>query len=710
LIFSDRNLDEARIWFRAGARHRPARGHPLNLLGMSMSQTDDDLDRAILSDFLLGRLSGAEEEQARLRLEADARWQALALEIDDNDALVRSVRQVSDTPLPADPAPLRDLISRLERLREPAAETADFVASPATATPAPAPAAYSFLRPPEQANELGCLGGFRIISPLGAGGMGLVFEAEDPQLQRRVAVKVMNPALASDPRHRQRFLREARAAAALRHDHIIDIYQVGEDQGVPFFAMPLLDGESLEDRLRREGALSIPDVLRLGREIADGLAGAHAAGLIHRDVKPANVWLETAAGYQPSAIGQIEVLPLRLVESRGPRAGSRVKLLDFGLARAVGNDDGLTLAGAIVGTPGYISPEQADGGEADARSDLFGLGCVLYRMATGHEPFPGATRSARLCAVRTHQPPPAHQVNAGVPLPLSNLIQHLLAKDPADRPASARDVAQALRGLKTGETIALPFAARPAGAGRWRWRWAVAGVVASLLLALAVLAVLSGWFTADRSRAQPDDPAPGEANYLGAIDVLVWRGPDGEAERLRLSDPGALPVRPGDKFRIEARVEPAAYLYVIGINEDGGATALYLEHPPPPGTDAAALERKQTELRLPLREKSGYLIPQGNDGMMTVLLLARPDPLDLDRDALLHLFDDLPSQRRVQNPRSAVWFENGCIVKHDDRRQRQWFEETDINDPVLRLQEVLRDRLKPHAAFTTAVSFAKQGK
>src|SRR6516162_2463564 len=251
LIFSDRNLDEARIWFRAGARHRPARGHPLNLLGMSMSQTDDDLDRAILSDFLLGRLSGAEEEQARLRLEADARWQALALEIDDNDALVRSVRQVSDTPLPADPAPLRDLIGRLERLREPAAETADFVASPATATPAPSPVAYSFLRPPEQANELGCLGGFRIISPLGAGGMGLVFEAEDPQLQRRVAVKVMNPALASDPRHRQRFLREARAAAALRHDHIIDIYQVGEDQGVPFFAIPLLDGESLEDRLRR---------------------------------------------------------------------------------------------------------------------------------------------------------------------------------------------------------------------------------------------------------------------------------------------------------------------------------------------------------------------------------------------------------------------------------------------------------------------------
>jgi hypothetical protein len=357
-----------------------------------------------------------------------------------------------------------------------------------------------------------------------------------------------------------------------------------------------------------------------------------------------------------------------------------------------------------VGTPGYISPEQADGGEADARSDLFGLGCVLYRMATGHEPFPGATRSARLCAVRTHQPPPAHQVHAGVPLPLSELIQQLLAKDPADRPASAHDVFQVLRGLEIGETVPLPVAARPAGSRRRRWRWAIAGTAASLLLALVVLAWLRGWFTPAGAGTEPD-----EVTYQGSIDVMVWRGPDGEAERLRLSDHGALPVRPSDKFRIEVKVEPAAYLYVFGINEEGSVTPLYLKHPPPPGSDEAARERKQTELRLPLREQSGYVIAPGKDGMVTLLLQARSDPLPLARDALLRLFDGLPSQRHVQNPRSAVWFENGRVVKHDDRRKRQWFEETDINDPVLRLQELLRDRLQPYAAFTAAVSFAKQG-
>ena len=194
----------------------------------------------------------------------------------------------------------------------------------------------------ERLDELGRLAGFRVLRPLGAGGMGLVFEAEDLALRRRIALKVMKPAFAAVPKHRQRFLREARAAAALRHDHIIEIYQVGEDNGVAFLAMPLLAGGSLADCLSRQPVLALPDVLRIGREIAAGLAAAHAAGVIHRDIKPDNIWLEALAD-------------CRMPESasRNPQlASGRVKLLDFGLARVLEDDDGLSMLGAVVGTPG----------------------------------------------------------------------------------------------------------------------------------------------------------------------------------------------------------------------------------------------------------------------------------------------------------------------------------------------------------------------
>ncbi|MBM4072605.1 MAG: hypothetical protein FJ271_27310 [Planctomycetes bacterium] len=151
---------------------------------------------------------------------------------------------------------------------------------------------YDFLAPPQQADELGRLGPYRVLTVLGAGGMGVVFQAEDPMLKRKVALKVMLPALAASVSARQRFLREAQTAAAIEHDHIVAIFQVAEDRGVPFIAMPFLKGESLEDRLQRQPVPPITEALRIAREIAQGLAAAHAQGLIHRDIKPANIWLE----------------------------------------------------------------------------------------------------------------------------------------------------------------------------------------------------------------------------------------------------------------------------------------------------------------------------------------------------------------------------------------------------------------------------------
>jgi serine/threonine protein kinase len=238
---------------------------------------------------------------------------------------------------------------------------------------------FDFLAPPKGPDELGRLGPYRVLKVLGHGGMGVVFEAEDPQLRRKVALKAMLPTLAASETARQRFLREAQTAAAIEHDHIVHIYQVGEDRGVPFIAMAFLKGESLDQRLARQNRLLLPEVVRIGRETAAGLAAADQQGLIHRDIKPANLWLEETG---------------------------RVKILDFGLARAAEDKAHLTQSGAIVGTPAYMAPEQVNGQTLDARCDLFSVGCVLYRLSTGELPFKGRDTISTLMAVATEQPPP----------------------------------------------------------------------------------------------------------------------------------------------------------------------------------------------------------------------------------------------------------------------------------------------------------------
>jgi serine/threonine protein kinase len=278
--------------------------------------------------------------------------------------------------------------------------------------------------PPQGPGELGRLGPYIIRKVLGSGGMGLVLEAEDPHLKRPVALKVMHATMAASPAFRQRFLHEAQAAAALDHEHIVTIYQAGEEHGVLFLAMQLLRGETLDSRLRRDGPLPVAEVLRIGRQIAEGLSAAHERGLIHRDIKPANIWLE---------------------EKRG-----RVKILDFGLARSRGDGaPALTGVGAVVGTPGYMAPEQARRSPlVDHRCDLFSLGAVLYRMCTDREPFVGDDSVATLFALATEQPPWPHEINPEVSPLLSRLVVWLLAKVPADRPPSARAVADTLAAIE----------------------------------------------------------------------------------------------------------------------------------------------------------------------------------------------------------------------------------------------------------------------
>jgi len=285
----------------------------------------------------------------------------------------------------------------------------------------------TFLSPALEPDELGRVAHYRVLKVLGQGGMGVVLLAEDTQLQRPVALKVIRPEISQSLANRQRFLREARAMAQVRSDHVVTVHQVGQADDVCYLAMELLEGEPLDRLLEREGAPPIAEVLRIGREIALALGAAHARGLVHRDVKPANIWLE------------------------GP--GRRVKLLDFGLARPQAGDSHLTSPGLIVGTPMYMAPEQAVGESVDGRADLFSLGGVLYQLATGRVPFEGKTTLAILTAVATHTPPPASQINPAIPTTLTNLLMRLLAKQPGARPQSAEAVRDELQAIERGRLL-----------------------------------------------------------------------------------------------------------------------------------------------------------------------------------------------------------------------------------------------------------------
>jgi WD40 repeat protein len=275
-----------------------------------------------------------------------------------------------------------------------------------------------FLAPSQRPDSLGRLGHYEVLEIVGKGATGIVLRAFDEKLHRVVAIKALAPALATTGSSRPRFVREAQAAAAVTHDNIINIHAVEDSGPVPYLVMQYIDGLTLQKKLDRAGPLPLQEVLRIGLQVAAGLAAAHAHGLVHRDVKPANILLENGV--------------------------ERVKLTDFGLARAV-DDPSLTRSGLIAGTPAYMSPEQANGEHVDPRSDLFSLGSVLYALCTGHAPFRASTTMAVLKRVCDETPRPVREVNAEVPEWLCGLIAKLHAKSPVERYQSAAEVADLLR-------------------------------------------------------------------------------------------------------------------------------------------------------------------------------------------------------------------------------------------------------------------------
>ncbi len=261
------------------------------------------------------------------------------------------------------------------------------------------------------------LGQFELRRLLGQGGMGMVFEAYDPHLDRLVATKILAPHFAAKLCARQRFLREARAAAAVNHPHVASIHAVGEDKATPFLVMELVDGPSLQEHLETQGALEVLEIVRIAAQVAAGLAAAHRQGLVHRDIKPANILLEQ--GLQCA------------------------KITDFGLARAV-DDVRITQSGEVSGTPLYMSPEQVRGQEVDHRSDLFSLGCVMYAMCTGAPPFLADSTVAVLAQVCWATPGSIRATNPAIPAWLEAIVNRLLVKDPASRFPSAAELGRCL--------------------------------------------------------------------------------------------------------------------------------------------------------------------------------------------------------------------------------------------------------------------------
>jgi Tol biopolymer transport system component/tRNA A-37 threonylcarbamoyl transferase component Bud32 len=305
------------------------------------------------------------------------------------------------------------------------------------------------------------LGPYEVLSPLGAGGMGEVYRARDTRLGREVAIKVLPSHLSNDPDLKARFEREARAISQLTHPHICTLHDVGSENGIDFLVMELLDGQSLADRLEK-GPLAPDQVLRLGIEIADALDRAHRAGIVHRDLKPGNIML-TKSG---------------------------VKLLDFGLAKMAAAEkpaadlsslptnapsQPLTERGTVMGTFQYMAPEQLEGKTADARSDLFSFGCVLYEMSTGRKAFSGTSQASLVTAIMSKEPEPISAIAPMAPPALDRLVATCLAKDPEERWQSARDVKNELSWIaRAGSQAGAPAVVVSKRKNRERLAWVVA--------------------------------------------------------------------------------------------------------------------------------------------------------------------------------------------------------------------------------------------
>ncbi len=341
---------------------------------------------------------------------------------------------------------------------------------------------------PETPTGIRRFGKYQIEGELGRGGMGVVYRALDTRLQRPVALKVMLQSVTASAAARERFVQEARSAAAIRSEHVVTTFEADEIAGTSYIAFELLQGRSLAVVLAADPRPPLAEVVRVLSHVARGLDAAHRLGFVHRDIKPSNLWV---------------------CEPDGP-----VKVLDFGLTRPPRSADGLTGAGVVLGTPGYLAPEQARGEPTDARADLFSLGVTAYQMLTGRMPFPGETAAAMLMALAHANPAPVHDHRPDCPPALATLVHAILSNDPAGRPATAAEVADRLDVMSRRLDLMRPIPHRSR-----RWKWPAVGVAAAVILAVLVFVLM----TQRPNPTLPTDPTTTEGTPPAAVPAAEAR-------------------------------------------------------------------------------------------------------------------------------------------------------------------------------------------
>jgi len=455
------------------------------------------------------------------------------------------------------------LWAELPQLVPPAGESATVGITSQTARTSEPDHALDFLGLSDAPGTLGRLGPYEVTEVLGRGGFGVVLKAFDPRLGRTVAIKVLASQLATSAAARSRFAREAKAAAAVVHDHVVAIHAVDSWNGLPYLVMPYVAGCSLQERIDRDGPLGVKEVLRIGMQTALGLTAAHAQGLVHRDVKPSNILLENGV--------------------------ERVKLTDFGLARAV-DDASLTQSGVVAGTPQYMSPEQALGEAVDHRSDLFSLGSVLYFTCAGHPPFRANSTPAILRRVCDDRPRPLRDVNPEVPVWLADFIERLHAKDPAGRFQSAAEVAEVMGGylsllqrglpIESPQSKALP--SLPKRSGRKRMAAGVAFVSVAVLAVgcamslsgipslLALLSLLKSEESGSPSAGIGQDGAiqlvvtePSEPQIIGSGKPATKRWALAEFTAVQITHPFRVELTRGDHFEVTTTADDNVLDHVL---------------------------------------------------------------------------------------------------------------------------------------------------
>ncbi len=394
------------------------------------------------------------------------------------------------------------------------------------------------------------LGPYEIQDKLGAGGMGEVYRARDTRLDRTVAIKVLPAQLSADPERKARFQREAKTISALQHPHICVLYDVGAQEGVDYLVMEYLEGETLAARLAK-GALPLDDIVKIGTAVADALDKAHRQGLVYRDLKPGNIML-TKSGAKLLDFGLAKASAAAMP---GSPSGSAAPLLSAALTVSSPNptNSPLTSAGSIVGTMQYMSPEQLQGKEADARSDIFAFGAVLYEMATGKRAFTGKSQLSVATAILENDPAPVSSVQAASPPALDTLVATCLAKDPEERFASAHDVGIALKWVSIVGATLVVAPGRAQGPPLRKTAW----VLAAILLVLWAATVVSNWRLRHkpppavvRSFVAPPDKA--DPNGRAGFSAL---SPDGSRWAVVAPDSTGAPVlwvRPLDSLDAQA--------------------------------------------------------------------------------------------------------------------------------------------------------------